>query len=73
MSGTDGRAFGNPVATPTMATDACASVREQIVQYNRISLFQDARESIQRSSEVQGRGTLELLGPGGNVVGMGLL
>jgi hypothetical protein len=35
--------------------------------------IQDTRESIQRSSEVRGTGTVELLGPGGNVVGTGIL
>ena len=38
-----------------------------------INLFQDARESIQRSSEVRGKGTLELLGSGDNVVRMEVL
>ena len=69
MSGTNGRAFGNPVAAATVATNACGSVGEQIIRRNRINLFQDARESIQRSTKVRGRATLELLGLGGNVVG----
>jgi hypothetical protein len=73
MSGMDGRAFGSPVAAATVATNACGSVGERIVRGSRIRLFQDARESIQRSTEVQGTGTVELLGPGGNVVGMGVL
>ena len=46
MSGTNGRAFGSSVAGATMATNACRSVGEQIIRRNRISLFQDARESI---------------------------
>ena len=73
MSGTDGRAFGSPVAAATVATNACGSIGERIVRRSRISLFQDARESIQRSTEVRERGTVELLGPGGNVVGTGIL
>ena len=73
MSGTDGRAFGSLVAAATMATNACGSVGERIIRRNRISLFQDARESIQRSTEVRGIGIVELLGPGDNVVGTGVL
>ena len=73
MSGTDGRAFGSPMAGATIATNACGSVGERIVRCSRISLFQDARESIQRSTEVHGRGTMELLGPGDNVVGTRIL
>jgi hypothetical protein len=73
MSGMDGRAFGSPVAAATVATNACGSVGEQIVRGSRIKLFQDARESIQRSTEVRGTGTVELLGPGNNVVGTGVL
>jgi hypothetical protein len=73
MSGMDDRAFGSPVATATMATNACGSVGERIVRGNRIRLFQDARESIQRSTEVRGTGTVEFLGPRGNIVGMGVL
>ena len=73
MSGTDGGAFGNLVAATTMATNACGSVGETIVRRSQISLFQDARESLQRSTEVWRRGTLELLGPGGYVVGTGVL
>jgi hypothetical protein len=52
---------------------ACRSVGERIVRGSRIRLFQDVRESIQRSTEVLGTGTVELLGPGGNVVGLGVL
>jgi hypothetical protein len=52
MSGMDGRAFGSPVAAATVATNACGSVGERVVRGNRIRLFQDARESIQRSTEV---------------------
>jgi hypothetical protein len=73
MSGMDGRAFGNPVALATVATNACGSVGERVVRGSRIKLFQDARESIQRSTEVPGTGTVELIGPGDNVVGMGVL
>src|SRR5450759_2522824 len=73
MSGADGRAFGSPVAAATVATNACGSVGERIIRRSRISLFQDARESIQRSTEVRGTGTVELLGPGGIVVGTGVL
>jgi hypothetical protein len=73
MSGMDGRAFGSPVAETTVATNACGSVEERVVRGNRIRLFQDARESIQRSTEVRGTGIVELLGPGGNVVGTGVL
>jgi hypothetical protein len=73
MSGVDGRAFGSLVAAATVATNACGSVRERVVQGSRIRLFQDARESIQRSTEVRGTGTVELLGPGGNVLGTGVL
>ena len=73
MSGTDGRAFGSLVAAATVAIVACGSVEERIVRRSRISLFQDARESIQRSTEVRGTGTVELLGPGGTVVGTGVL
>jgi hypothetical protein len=51
----------------------CGSFGEQIVRGSRIRLFQDARESIQRSTEVRGMGTMELLGSGGNVVGSGVL
>ena len=61
MSGTNGRTFGSPVAVVNVATDACGSVEERIVQRSCVSLFQDARESIQRSTEVQGRGKVELL------------
>ena len=53
MSGMDGEAFGSPVAAATMATDAYGSIADQIVRLSRISLFQDARESTQRSMEVQ--------------------
>jgi hypothetical protein len=73
MSGMDGRAFGSPVAAATVATNACGSVGERVVQGSRIRLFQDVRESIQRSTEVRGTGTVELLGPGVNVVGTGVL
>jgi hypothetical protein len=73
MSGMDGRAFGSPVAAATVATNACGSVRERIVRGSCIRLFQDARESIQRSTEVRVSGTVELLRPGGNVVGTGVL
>jgi hypothetical protein len=73
MSGMDVRAFGSPVAAATVATNACGIVGERIVRGSRIRLFQDARESIQRSTEVRGTGTVELLGPGGNVVGTGVL
>jgi hypothetical protein len=73
MSRMDVRAFGNPVAAATMATNACGSVGERIVRGSRIRLFQDTRESIQRSTEVRGTGIVELLGPGGNVVGTGVL
>ena len=62
MSGTDGRAFGSPMAAATGATNACGSVGERIIRRSRISLFQDASESIQRSTEVRGTGTVELLG-----------
>jgi hypothetical protein len=50
MSGMDVRAFGNPVVVATVATNACGSVGERIVRGSRIRLFQDARESIQRST-----------------------
>ena len=73
MSRTDGRAFGSPVAAATVATNACGSVREQLIQCSHISLFQDASESIQRSTEVRGTGTIELLGLGSTVVGTGVL
>jgi hypothetical protein len=73
MSGMDGRAFGSPVAVATVATNACGSVGERVVRGNRIRLFQDARESIHRSTKVRGTGTMELLGPGDNVVGTGVL
>jgi hypothetical protein len=69
MSGMDGTAFGSPVATATVATNACGSVGER---GSRIRLFQDAKESIQRSTEVLGTGTVELVGLGGNVVGTGV-
>jgi hypothetical protein len=62
MSGMDGRAFGSPVAAATVATNACGSVGERVVRGNRIRLFQDARESIQRSVRNKHNGTL---GPGG--------
>jgi hypothetical protein len=64
MSRMDGRAFGSLVAAATMATNACGSIGERIVRGTRIRLFQDTRESIQRSTEVQGTGTAELLGRG---------
>jgi hypothetical protein len=73
MSGMDGRAFGSPVAAATVATNACGSVEERVVQGSCIRLFQDARESIQRSTEVRGMDRVELLGPEGNVVGTGVL
>jgi hypothetical protein len=73
MSGMDGRAFGSLVAAAIVATNACGSVGERVVRGSCIRLFQDARESIQRSMEVRGMGTVELLGPGGNVVGTGVL
>jgi hypothetical protein len=73
MSGMDGRAFGSPVAAAIVATNACGSVGERVVRGSRIKLFQDARESIQRSTEVRGTGIVELLGPGDNVVGTGVL
>jgi hypothetical protein len=69
----DGRTFGSPMAAATVATNACGSVGEQIVRGSHIRLFQDVRESIQRSTEVRGTGTVELLGPRGNVVGTGVL
>jgi hypothetical protein len=69
----DGRTFGSPVAVATVATNACGSVGERVVRGSRTRLFQDARESIQRSTEVPGTGIVELLGPGGNVVGTGVL
>jgi hypothetical protein len=56
-----------------VATNACGSVGERVVRGSHIRLFQDARESIQRSTEVPGTGTVELLGPGANVVGTGVL
>ena len=65
MSRTDGTAFGSPVIAAIVATNACGSVGERIVRRSRINLFQDAKESIQRSTEVRGRGTVELLGPRG--------
>jgi hypothetical protein len=68
MSGMDGRVFGSPVAAATVATNACGSVGERVVQGNCIRLFHDGRESMQRSMAVPGTGTMELLGPGGNVV-----
>ena len=73
MSGTDGRAFGSLVATAAVATNACGSVGERIIRRSRISQFQDARESIQRSTKMRGTCTIELLGPGGNVVGTRIL
>jgi hypothetical protein len=73
MSGMDGRAFGSPMAAGTVATNACGSVGEQVVRGSRIRLFHDGRESMQRSMEVLGTGTVELLGPGGNFVGTGVL
>jgi hypothetical protein len=73
MSGMDGRAFGSPVAAATVATNACGSVEERVVRGSHIRLFQDAKDSIQRSTEVRGTGIVELLGPGDNVVGMGVL
>jgi hypothetical protein len=73
MSGMDGRAFGSPVAAATVATNACGSVGERVVRGNRIRLFHDGRESMQRSMEVPGTGTVELLGLGGTVVGTGVL
>jgi hypothetical protein len=68
MLGMDVRAFGSHVAAATVATNACGSVGERIVRGSRIRLFQDARESIQRSTEVRGTGTMELLGPRDNIV-----
>jgi hypothetical protein len=44
MSGMDGRAFGSPVAAATVATNACGSIREQVVRDSHIRLFQDARD-----------------------------
>ena len=73
MLGMDGRAFGSPVAMATVATNACGSVKEHIVRGSRIKLFHDAKESIQRSTEVWETCTMELLGPGGNVVGTRIL
>jgi hypothetical protein len=73
MSGMDGRAFGSPVAAAIVSTSACGSVGERIVRGSRIRLLQDVRESIQRSTEVRRTGTMEILGPGGNVVGTGIL
>jgi hypothetical protein len=73
MSGMDGRAFGSPVAAATVATNACERVGERVVRGSCIRLFHDGRESMQRSMEVPGMGTVELLGPGGTVVGMGVL
>jgi hypothetical protein len=73
MSGMDGRAFGSPVAATTMATNACGSVGERVVRGSRIRLFHDGRESMQRNMEVPGTGRVELLGPGGTVVGTGVL
>jgi hypothetical protein len=69
----DGGAFGSHVAAATVATNACGSVGERIVRGSRTRLFKDIRESIQRSMEVRGTGRVELLGPGGNVVGTGVL
>jgi hypothetical protein len=73
MSGMHGRAFGSLVAVATVATNACGSVGERVVRGSCIRLFQDGRESIQKSTEVPGTGTVEFLGPGGNVVGTGVL
>jgi hypothetical protein len=73
MSRMDGRAFGSPVAATTVATNACGSVGERVVRGSLIRLFHDGRESMQRSMEVPGTSTVELLGPGGNVVGTGVL
>jgi hypothetical protein len=73
MSGMDGRTFGSPMAVATVATNVCGSVGERVVRGSCIRLFQDTRESIQRSTEVPGTGIVEFLGPGGNVVGMGVL
>jgi hypothetical protein len=73
MSGMDGRAFGSPVAVATVATNACGSIGNGVVRGSHIRLFHDGRESMQRSTEVLGTGEVELLGPGGNVVGMGVL
>jgi hypothetical protein len=73
MSGMDVRAFGSHVAAAIVATNACGSVRERIVRGSRIRLFQDVRESIQRSTEVWGTGIVELLEPGDNVVGTRVL
>ena len=73
MSGLDGRTFGSPVVAATVATTTCGSVEEQIVRGRHIRLFQDARESIQRSTEAWRTGTMELLGLGGNVVGTEVL
>jgi hypothetical protein len=73
MSGIDGRTFGSHVAAATVATNVCGSVGERIVRGSCIRLFQDARESIQRSTEVRRTGTVELLGLGDNVVGTGVL
>jgi hypothetical protein len=56
-----------------VATNACGSVGERVVRGSRIRLFHDGRESMQRSMEVPGTGKVELLGPGGNVVGTGVL
>jgi hypothetical protein len=64
VSGMDGGAFGSPVAAATVATNACGSIGERIVRGSRTRLFQDARESIQRSTEVRGTGRVELLVPG---------
>jgi hypothetical protein len=73
MSRMDGRAFGSLVAAATVATNACGSVEERVIRGSRIRLFHDGRESMQRSTEVPGTGTVEFLGPGGNVVGTRVL
>jgi hypothetical protein len=69
MSAMDGRAFGSPVAAATVATN----VGERVLRGSHIRLFDDGRESMQRSTEVPGMGEVELLGPGGNVVRTGVL
>jgi hypothetical protein len=69
----DSGAFGSPVAATTVATNACGSVGERIVRTSRIRLFQDGHQSIQRGPKKQGTGMVDLLGPCGTIVGIGVV
>jgi hypothetical protein len=69
----DGGAFGSLVAAVNVANTGIGSVGQRVVQANRTRLFQDPSGSTHRNIQVPERGTVELLGLGDSVVGMGVI